>query len=95
MWKAGVEYSPAYGDDRLYLLRGEERVTSMEFESYNRGEILEPSMIEGVTDFLQAVMDEGWRHGIRPKGYGLVDEGTKEHLKDMREITRHLLKMDK
>ena len=54
-----------------------------------------PPMLSGpdAVGFMQAVMDAAYQYGLRPSQQ--VDEaGVKEHLKDMRDIARHLLKMN-
>ena len=44
--------------------------------------------------FLQSAMDAAWKLGLRPSS-AQDEKHIQEHLKDMREIVRHMLKMDK
>ncbi len=43
--------------------------------------------------FLQAMMDAAYDYGLRPSA-AQDERHQKAHLKDMRDITRHLLKME-
>jgi hypothetical protein len=42
--------------------------------------------------FMQSVMDAAYEYGLRPSR-GKDDADLRRHLEDMREISRHLLKM--
>lgn len=97
-WKAQADfgvYGPAL---RIARFDGSsiDEVVELTFERRSERAITDsPPPISGLdtVGFMQAIMDAGYAYGLRPsKG---DDVGVKEHLKDMREITRHLLKMNK
>ena len=73
------------------------QVTKMEFERYEEGTRFPvPSMPSGVAmipkgnlKFMQAALDEAWKHGLRPTGHDSSQtefEALSRHLEDMRSI---------
>ena len=45
---------------------------------------------------IQAILDEAWQHGFRPRGFADVKNETaaiREHLGDMKTVAFHLLKI--
>lgn len=104
-WKASLE-TGHYAQARLYLFRrgfGDkaEFVEPLVFKVHDRGELAQPTMYDvledvqdglpGVKDFMQAILDEAWAHGMRPKHF---EEHTNElkavkyHLEDMRKLAK-------
>ncbi len=86
------------GDDLRIILDehdGRSTVTEMTFESCRKGQILDPCMQGDHTRaFVQAIMDAGYDAGMRATA---EQDPTylKAHLEDMRDISKHLLKMGK
>lgn len=68
-------------------------VRPMVISKIHDGEEIEP-FIEGknnVTNFVQAVMDAGWKAGLKPAGYEDASReltATKFHLEDMRLLAK-------
>jgi hypothetical protein len=52
-----------------------------------------------IDEFLQAMLEDAWKRGMRPKGFTDVARGELkamgEHLIDLRKVAFHSLKMDK
>ena len=104
-WKAVLETSEMKLD-RLYLFcrafKGKAQyVKPFVMQERTEGQEIEPTMFDtyeniqdgypGVRDFMQAILDEAWSHGMRPKSF---EEHTNElkavryHLEDMRKLTK-------
>lgn len=69
-------------------------ITGFESEKVFEGQKIDKPTLSGdeATQFMQVVMDAAYECGLRPSK--MQDEThLKEHLKDMRDISKHLLKM--
>jgi len=71
-------------------------ITVSRFEQHHLVPDDEGVLLEGpdATAFLQAAMDAAWEHGLRPSRLQ-EERHLMAHLTDMREITWHLLKMNR
>jgi hypothetical protein len=100
-WKARAERYGARGEVELLIGKkvGDsfDHLTNIEFERMELGQVYSSSSpIHGdeAISFMQSVMDAAYEYGLRPSA-AQDERHIKDHLKDMREISRHLLKMDK
>ena len=99
-WKADAQQDFLYAGAIVRIGKRTESgfsvVTNLTMQDVADGEI-EPDVAlrgeDGVA-FMQAVMDAAYEYGLRPSK--AVDSAAMEaHLNDMRDISRHLLKMNK
>lgn len=102
VWRAHAQQSYFTGGAALSLAKirddhGLSTVTGMTFTDTAHGEYgpKEP-IIDGpeAVEFMQAVMDAAYEYGLRPSR-AQDDTAQGRHLEDMRDITKHLLKMPK
>lgn len=100
-WKAGSEFSYLHGGPVLRLARetseGHEVVTDLTLKKISTYEIwpdATPIAGDDAVAFMQAVMDAAYDYGLRPSR-GKDEADLRRHLEDMRDISRHLLKMDR
>ncbi|MBO9430604.1 hypothetical protein [Sulfitobacter sp. R18_1] len=102
VWRAHAQQSYFTGGAALRLaMTGENNtlrtLTDLTFTVSEYGEHgpAEP-ILDGpeAVDFMQAVMDAAYDYGLRPSR-AQDDTAQGKHLEDMRDITRHLLKMPK
>ncbi|MCP5018410.1 MAG: hypothetical protein GY938_24500 [Ketobacter sp.] len=100
-WAVEVRKSDYKRNDQLHVacFEGDQmsEITSITMTTRDTFKASEnPPFFEGpeVIAIMQAFMDEAYAIGLRPSA-AQDDRHKSEHLKDMREITRHLLKMDK
>ena len=87
-------------EDILYITKDTSNgvVLMGDFEEipFKEGSYLSRPTLRGpeAMDFMQVVMDVAYEFGLRPSA--VQDEKhIKAHLSDMRDITKHLLKMDR
>ncbi|MCP5019685.1 MAG: hypothetical protein GY938_31030 [Ketobacter sp.] len=100
-WKAKADYNFASDSPVLWLARlNDEKIQEVVSLTFEDRQIYQPSThqppISGheAVSFMQAVMDAAYEYGLRPSA-AQDERHMKSHLKDMQEITRHLLKMNK
>ena len=86
-----------HGNDgsKIYLAK------PFEYTQHQAGVSLPPASSENIAvegpnaiTFLQSAMDAAWRLGLRPSN-AQDEKHLQAHLKDMRDIVRHTLKMNK
>ena len=98
-WRAVWEES--YFMDRLYLVLDKAVVAPLVLRKGDAAIIAEPTMVSPREDmedgnpcirgFMQAMLDEAWEHGLRPRGF---EDHTNEltavryHLEDMRKLVK-------
>jgi hypothetical protein len=99
-WRIGARESFQFGGHEVRLVKyGQDgAVEAVSFNTEPRPEgVIWPDVpiLHGpeATAFLQAAMDAAYEAGLRPSG-AQDERHIQAHLKDMREISRHLLKMD-
>lgn len=97
--KAYLQYERGWDNFSLYL-KGEEfngqnyNFGSLQIISAERHDFLKPfidASVVGINakDFMQAIMDEAWKNGMRPTGFEDIENETKairNHLNDMRTL---------
>jgi hypothetical protein len=71
--------------------------SGFEWKETYEGAFIEPHEgIRNADQIVQAIMDEAWANGFRPRGFGDVQNETaalREHLKDVRTVAFHILKI--
>ncbi len=93
-WKAKLVSDFYLDRQSLFVYRGDDFISSVNITMVEKGN-LRPSMFSeniddgSITDFLQAIMDEAWRIGLKPSGYEDANRelsATKGWLEDMRKL---------
>lgn len=104
-WKAVLE-TGFHQQDRLFLackeFNGKTRIAApLTLMDIAAGELAQPTMYDSleavqdgfptVRDFMQAVLDEAWAHGLRPKSFESHENeltAVRYHLEDMRKLAK-------
>ncbi len=109
VWKVRVR-EDGFNDTREVMIVRSNYDDTMEvvrfsLEAHKKSDIIqEPTFTDSRIDrednvsLFQALVDAAWEHGYRPSGMRDMTETLRmkdAHLQDMREISRHLLKMGK
>ena len=89
--KAWLDYQPRHDSYDLYIRSGERTAfISIAADAIPKNGMV-PKLLTGdiAKDFVQAIMDAGWKAGLRPLGYEDASRelaATKYHLEDMRYL---------
>lgn len=100
-WRADATQDLMYGPGAsVRIARVDDKalhvVTNLTLETVSFGDIGPGPVLTGSdgTAFLQAIMDAAYDFGLRPSK-AQNERHLQAHLDDMRNITKHVLKMDK